>query len=98
MSGERRTRMAYDEIRLLILLLQRRLESPNLDVLVVASGPGVALVFKVFGVELGVPALDHNPRVAFRAQDVDDGVRQCLLDKLVKTGRSDGHKGVHAGL
>lgn len=86
MSGERRTRMAYDKIRLFILFLQRRLEPPHLDVFVVASDPGFALAFKVFCVELGVSALDHDLGVAFRAQDVNDGVRKCFLNELVEAG------------
>ena len=88
--------MANDEIRLLILFLQRRLEFPHLDVLVVSQDPCFAFGDEVLGVELGVSTLDYDLGIALRAQYVNDGVRECLLDKFVEAGRPYGNESVHS--
>lgn len=97
-GSETRTGMAYDQIRLFVLLLQRRLEPPDLDrsSAFQLSRPRVPLLYEAASLKIGVPALYDDMRVAFATEDVRNVVRESPLDQSVEASGADRHKNPHA--
>ena len=87
--------MADDQVRLLVLILQRRLEPPHFDLSIISTDPRVAVVLERLAVELGVAALDDDLVVPFGPEDVDDLLGEGALDKRVEAGRAHSGEDVH---
>lgn len=93
------TCMADDQISALVILLERRLESPHVDVERVVGAPPVVVreLLELRGVEIGITALDVERAVAPRAEGVEHGLVERGVDEGVEAGGADGEEDMHAG-